>query len=1613
MARKSRNAPAAICWTAKDADNTTPPHYLSPMATLYFKVGADYDKVIRLREEIKKLKAEMASFDGSTPARTVSQTQKQLNSTNKEYEKMLNMAARSGDEMQNGYRKSAASLSAAQKNVDLITGRMIEQKAAVANLQSEVRRLAEAYRMADAGNKKTANKQLSSAKSRLEDERVALNKLRSSQESARLTVKGLRDDVSGYERVLRQSISTQADANSSFAKLKTMMIGAFTIQQAGQFIKSVAEVRGQFQQLEVAFNTMLGSKAKADALMAQVVETAAKTPFDLQGVANGAKQLLAYGVASEQVNETLIRLGNISAGLSIPLGDLVYLYGTTMTQGRLFTQDLRQFMGRGIPLADELAKQFGVTKDQVGALVTAGKVGFPEVQRAIEAMTGEGGKFYNLMEAQSKTITGQISNLGDAWDTMLNEIGKSSEGAISTALSRASYLVEHYDTVGKIIAGLIATYGAWKAAIMVHTALTKTYALYDIASKKYSLAATLRNIAATKIQIAQQLLLNKAMLANPYVLLTVGVVALGAAIWALHDGTTAEEKAQQKLNDELAQAKQRKQDLISKAESLIGKINSETESVYGQVKAYQELIKLFPELKGMTFEEFKSMPEGQQSKKVNEIAEKRELNDLTANYNEALEKAKQARKKYQDYLSTPLENGITPSENGLMAKQYKKQYAEASAFVDLLKSQLDEATQAQWEANTPLTEKIRHYETVRDRLLDERAQLEQVLSSSQDTTGEWQGWSMILNGINGQLDEANGKIKGFKQSADTKTWGKTEWDKQLKEASDSINKIPIEKLKLLKLGPEIAARKSVSKDDINSYQKLIGLQKAAKESLKTYEEPKGNSDALRKRKQLNNALVQADLDLQLRRTAMMREGKEKRLAEIDLEHRQVVAKINNDRAAKKADGATDIQLVAYDKLSGEADAKRIHDRAQVEKQYASELTETYRQLADMFVSEEERKTQAIEQKYQGMRNKAVDDMLAGNIDGEEFIAVNTQIDAAEDHTILEAEADKYRRYAQERLRIEQQFQNDVKQLREQNPNGGAEGEIEQRRAIANSDISAIATEMGVKEGEFTSFVDSVINRGIDELLRMISEAQSALDALGESGDPVKKTELSNRIKVAKIQLQNQKTETKQSANSDPAKKWKDTLSVMNDVKGITSDVISNFEGLDDATAAILNAAMNIATGVVNMIIGITTLAVSSATATTTTATVAGEAIKGVEKASLILAVISAALQVAQAIASLFVKDHELSEQTIKSYEAYMDVTDQLIDQQKELMEVITGVQAVMAGEEGLKAIEKQEAATRKLGKAYLASRAKNKHSYGVKTEEQLRDDADAINAAGFDWGKLRGSGRMEGLFDLSAEEILRFQRELSEVWSQLDDDTRKYLQTIVDCKDKSKELSEALGEALTGFTLDDARSELIDFLNDADSTFEDVAENFEKTMMNSINRVIASGADEGLKNWYKHVQDALSDEDGLTGKELEDLRKEREDIYKKAAAERDAAYKIAGIDPTAASSDQKSAKGGFETMSQDTGEELNGRFTAIQMSTHEILNLLGLLNPIETKISAQIASLLVVNTQTRDIADEIRTIQVNSFLELQQIGTHTRSMDKILKLIHSDLAQVNTNTANL
>lgn len=324
--------------------------------------------------------------------------------------------------------------------------------------------------------------------------------------------------IKDFSNTAAQEAAEVEDSFQQMAQRAGQYITYYLVGQGmNNLVSSIVSVRGQFQQLEIAFGTMLGSEEKATALMQQMVNTAAKTPFDLMGVAEGAKQLLAYGVSAEKVNDTLVRLGNIASGLSIPLNDIVYLYGTTMVQGRLYAQDVRQFTGRGIPLVKELAEKYHTTAEGINEMVSAGKIGFPDVEEVLNKMTNAGGQFYQLMEKQSSSLTGQIANLQDAWDSALNSLGEKSEGALSAGIQSATYLVEHMDDVVRILKSVAIAYGSVKAATVLASVATKGYtgiAVLDNAARTAKLALMKTEAVLSGEVVSQKKAMEAAEMAN-------------------------------------------------------------------------------------------------------------------------------------------------------------------------------------------------------------------------------------------------------------------------------------------------------------------------------------------------------------------------------------------------------------------------------------------------------------------------------------------------------------------------------------------------------------------------------------------------------------------------------------------------------------------------------------------------------------------------------------------------------------------------------------------------------------------------------------------------------------------------------------------------------------------------------------------------------------------------------------------------------------------------------------------------------------------------------------------------------------------------------------------
>ena len=404
---------------------------------------------------------------------------------------------------------------------------------------------------------------------------------------------GLQKDVEAIKKQFEQMTRKAVEEGKKQADVwQTLLKGAtayFTLQGAQSFISQMVAVRSQFQQLEISFGTMLKSKEKANELMAQLTDLAAKTPFGLEEVSEGAKKLLAFQIPAQEVTETLRRMGDVASGLGVPMGQLIHVYGQVKAQGKLMTNDLYQFMNAGIPIIAELSKVVGKSETEIKDMVSAGKIGFTEIQAVIKNMTNEGGLFYNLMAEQSKSLGGQISNLKDNFDQMLNEIGKASEGIVSGAIKGVSFLVENYETIGKLIAGLIVSYGTYRAALIATAAVQQIVAARTAGMTVAEMAHYMWLVLVEKAQK----LLNLTMLANPYALVAGALVGLATALWSLKESTDANAEATERHN----QLRKEQSDAIDEEKNRISNLIS---TIQDETKSWNERNKAFLALRNST-----------------------------------------------------------------------------------------------------------------------------------------------------------------------------------------------------------------------------------------------------------------------------------------------------------------------------------------------------------------------------------------------------------------------------------------------------------------------------------------------------------------------------------------------------------------------------------------------------------------------------------------------------------------------------------------------------------------------------------------------------------------------------------------------------------------------------------------------------------------------------------------------------------------------------------------------------------------------------------------------------------------------------------------------------
>lgn len=608
------------------------------------------------------------------------------------------------------------------------------------------------------------------------------------------SIRSLENQIRGISRTTERE-TNQMDR--SFRKLSLGLGTYFSAKALRQFTMALINVRGEFQQTEIAFRTMLKSDAKAKALMSDMLDLAARTPFSLREVSEGAKQLLAFQVPAEEVTDTLKRMGDIASGLSVPLGRIQLVFGQVRAKGKLMGDDLRQFTEAGVPMIAELSKHFGKAESEISKMVSEGKVGFEDVKSVLFKMTDAGGMFYNLMEKQSESLTGKMSNLRDAVDQMFNEIGESSEGILSSGIDAVALLVEHYKAVGSAILTLASAVGVYKAAIIA-TKIQKDIAyavgLRNIVLwRRLTLSKKAASIAVGVYNGAIQTL-NATMLKNPAFWVVAGLGALTYGIYKFARAETQAERATRLQNEALEERIKVVNDTRNRLTELNSIINDDSTTEHQKDTAFHELKMLLPQLIGdMSRYEYQAKLTAEGQSLVNKAMEDFKVAKMREEIDELTESI-EGGKRELDKINEAIKWGSKTA--GIRAMAVVRTVEENEKLLAQKQQELRAEEEAIRIANLGREGQLEHYEKERRKWQDVadsyKRELDNVKNKFGDVTlGIREGLTDIFAEVT--MQTALKKVQGFTDIIEglkpkTEVKNKAHWAKQQAEALAEMEK---------------------------------------------------------------------------------------------------------------------------------------------------------------------------------------------------------------------------------------------------------------------------------------------------------------------------------------------------------------------------------------------------------------------------------------------------------------------------------------------------------------------------------------------------------------------------------------------------------------------------------------------------------------------------------------------------------------------------------------------------------------------------------------------------------------------------------------------------------
>lgn len=1365
----------------------------------------------------------------------------------------------------------------------------------------------------------------------------------------------------------------------SLSTLGATLAATFGTGALLSFARSVIQVRADMQGLGASLTSLLGSGQKAQEMLSELTRFGAETPMDLSDLARASQTMLSFGIEGEKIVPLIKRLGDISGGSGDKLQSLALAFSQISSTGRLMGQDLNQMINAGFNPLSEIARTTGRSMAELKKDMEAGAISIDQVEGALRSATSAGGLFYGNLEGQSKTLRGQLGALSDAYEQMLNGIGEQTEGAIGAGIRLATTAVENWQTLAKVIFVAAGAVGTYKAVLLATVALdkaraasawviearqlealigvqgvamvqkqgltigTQAYTLalrqqfvtqqaaigvtvseaqltaISTASKATATAATGALSAAKTTLTAVTTRLNAVLMANPYALAAAAVALLAYGIYELTTYETEAEASARKLKEVHADATKEYEGEKLVLRDLYASLKEAKEASDDSTKsqeAHNEALATYAQKK----EEFlKKAPQAVSAL----VKERLEVNDLAGAYKlltDEVRKSIMARHREQaikDLGDSMFERNKETLQE--LRSQLAKAYGQDKG--DDLFVKLRNAIEGGQKVNPAFVEKTMellkpkmdpfHFRHVLNTLVKRNEELEKGIRDANvlfgDTPGETKkAQSKPLANFNEELADSNNKLKRLLDQRQKLLAGDASatMGKSFKEALVDVNKDikDTEETIATLTGKTKKGNKGVGAKSAPNHELAERKQRAI--DLKLLDEKNQQDEQSRLLRQ------------QEERVATMQEGwkKEEALMLLNAEKRKA----------------------AYRRLEQDLiDSQRSEARKQWEQSNprAKDKGEVFDPTT-------------IGSEELGERAQA---MLA------EQARIHREQERQEQEAHWKKLLEGAESYEQRRLRLDEDFARRREALYQHDTQGKrtgyhegvtADNEAELNRKHDEA-LSALNLEIAQRSESFKAWMESIASLSLDQLSKALETAKAELAKLQSVPDVSSTDIVTAKARVDQLQksLAKATAKDKLAPEKRSIKEWKDLADTID--KGAKSfDELG--AAIGGAAGKLLRGVGSIATATFSAINSVVQLTQASTGAMAATASGASAAMKTVEKASLILSIVTTALSVAQKIASLFNSDEEKDKQ-IQSLQRHIDSLQWEIDHASTI-QLERSVSAFQTLNEAIEASRHQVGAYR--GSLFDAGRIAD--HIAQQNSVAAQRIASVYEKVAYSANKVVGAEKYQSArsqIKAMAQQQIALSQQMDAERSKKKSDGGKieeYKRKIQELGEKQAEVINKLTEDVLGGDFTKLASELGDAIASAFDRGSDAAEAFNAKVSDIIRDMVKKQLTEellmkpmlGVFDKYK-AKFTASEFDpkkiiGMTSELSRDLKDIGDKVVPAYTAAMQEVQRQLRDTLGAGESNRQASKKGIATASQDSIDELNGRLTAIQGHTFSI-----------------------------------------------------------------------------